>query len=92
MVDPGATQPTLAVDRAAFTGAFIAVAVGFNPLMAISPPTDHGEFGRPLFRVAYVGVLLVSVGLGRRLMDLHGRKAPPCAHRSSRPVRRANAP
>jgi hypothetical protein len=68
MVDPGATQPMLAVVRGAASGAFVAAAAGSASTliiaMAISPTTDHGEFGRPLFRVAYVGALLISAGVG----------------------------
>jgi hypothetical protein len=32
--------------------------------MAISPATDPGEFGRPLFRVAYFGSLAISIAVG----------------------------
>jgi hypothetical protein len=49
-------------------GAFIAVAAGTASTlliaMAISPATDPGDFGQPLFRFAYVGALLLSLALG----------------------------
>ncbi len=68
LLDPDATQPVLAVVRASATGAFIAVAAGAASTlliaMAISPATDPGDFGRPLFPVAYTGALLISLGIG----------------------------
>jgi hypothetical protein len=36
--------------------------------MAIEPATDPGDFGRPLFRIAYVGAAVLSVGLGVALV------------------------
>ncbi len=49
-------------------GAFVAVAASSATTLliaiAIKDATDPGEFGRPLFRVAYVCALAVSLGIG----------------------------
>ncbi|HLB22856.1 MAG TPA: hypothetical protein VJP07_02060 [Dehalococcoidia bacterium] len=68
LADPVGQHGLTALLAAGATGAFVAVAAsGAATLliaMAISPATDPGDFGRPLFRVAYVGALLLSLCAG----------------------------
>lgn len=49
-------------------GAFVAIAASAASTlliaMAISPATDPGDFGRPTFRLAYVGALVLSLCAG----------------------------
>jgi hypothetical protein len=56
------------VVRGGATGTFVAVVAASASTMliamAISPATDPGEFGRPLFRVAYVGALAIAMAAG----------------------------
>jgi len=70
LADPAGHHALTALLAAGAAGALVAVAAsGASTLliaMAISPAADPGDFGRPLFRVAYVGALLLSLlaGLG----------------------------
>ena len=57
-----------AVVVAGAAGAFVGVAASAASTMliamAISPATDPGDFGRPLFPWSYVGAVVLSVGIG----------------------------
>ncbi|HET6614242.1 MAG TPA: hypothetical protein VFH62_00015 [Dehalococcoidia bacterium] len=54
--------------RGGAIGAFVAVVASSASTMliamAIAPATDPGEFGRPLFRIAYAGALAIAVAAG----------------------------
>jgi hypothetical protein len=64
----GEHTPILTVPLAAAGGAFTATAAAAASTlliaMAISPATDHGDFGRPLFPWSYAGAIVLSVSLG----------------------------
>jgi hypothetical protein len=68
LVDPSAESGFLRALSAAALGTVVAVAASsastLLTALAIAPATDPHEFGRPLFRVAYVGALALSACAG----------------------------
>jgi hypothetical protein len=56
------------IARGAAAGAFVTIAASAASTlliaMAIAPATDPGDFGRPLFRIGYVGALALSAAAG----------------------------
>jgi hypothetical protein len=65
---PSTEHPIITLARGGAIGAFVAVLASSASTMliamAIAPATDPGDFGRPLFRIAYIGALAISVAFG----------------------------